>query len=55
MVRIYFPELEEKISMATEPEETRMFYGCYVMLVFSFLLKGAPVCEGMRSLYLYNT
>ena len=27
----------------------------YVMLVFSFLLKGAPACEGMRSLYLYNT
>lgn len=26
----------------------------YVMLVFSFLLKGAPACEGMRSLYLYN-
>ncbi len=25
------------------------------MLVFSFLLKGAPACEGMRSLYLYNT
>lgn len=24
------------------------------MLVFSFLLKGAPACEGMRSLYLYN-
>lgn len=23
-------------------------------LVFSFLLKGAPACEGMRSLYLYN-
>ena len=29
MVRIYFPELEEKISMATEPEETRMFYGWF--------------------------
>lgn len=27
MVKIYFPELEEKISMATEPEETRTFYG----------------------------
>lgn len=26
----------------------------YVMLVFSFLLKGVPACEGMRSLYLYN-
>lgn len=26
-----------------------------LMLVFSFLLKGAPACEGMRSLYLYNT
>nr|DAY30566.1 MAG TPA: hypothetical protein [Bacteriophage sp.] len=26
----------------------------YVMLVFSFLLKRAPACEGMRSLYLYN-
>lgn len=26
----------------------------YVILVFSFLLKGAPACEGMRSLYLYN-
>lgn len=25
-----------------------------LMLVFSFLLKGAPACEGMRSLYLYN-
>lgn len=25
-----------------------------VILVFSFLLKGAPACEGMRSLYLYN-
>lgn len=24
-------------------------------MVFSFLLKGAPACEGMRSLYLYNT
>ena len=22
--------------------------------VISFLLKGAPACEGMRSLYLYN-
>ena len=30
MVRIYFPELEEKISMATEPEETRKFYGWFV-------------------------
>ena len=31
MVRIYFPELEEKISMATEPEETRTFYfGAFV-------------------------
>nr|UVX53087.1 MAG: hypothetical protein [Bacteriophage sp.] len=29
MVRIYFPELEEKISMATEPEETRKFYGWF--------------------------
>lgn len=29
MVRIYFPELEEKISMATEPEETRTFYGWF--------------------------
>ena len=29
MVRIYFPELEEKISMATEPEETRSFYGWF--------------------------
>lgn len=28
-VRIYFPELEEKISMATEPEETRTFYGWF--------------------------
>ena len=25
-----------------------------LMLVFSFLLKGVPACEGMRSLYLYN-
>lgn len=25
-----------------------------IILVFSFLLKGAPACEGMRSLYLYN-
>lgn len=24
-----FPELEEKISMATEPEETRTFYGWF--------------------------
>ena len=29
MVRIYFPELEEKISMATEPEEARTFYGWF--------------------------
>lgn len=29
MVRIYFPELEEKISMATEPEETRKLYGWF--------------------------
>lgn len=29
MARIYFPELEEKISMATEPEETRTFYGWF--------------------------
>lgn len=29
MVRMYFPELEEKISMATEPEETRTFYGWF--------------------------
>lgn len=29
MVRIYFPELEEKIGMATEPEETRMSYGWF--------------------------
>lgn len=29
MVRIYFPELEEKIGMATEPEETRTFYGWF--------------------------
>lgn len=29
MVRICFPELEEKISMATEPEETRTFYGWF--------------------------
>jgi hypothetical protein len=29
MVRIYFQELEEKISMATEPEETRTFYGWF--------------------------
>lgn len=29
MVRIYFPELEEKISMATEPEETRTLYGWF--------------------------
>lgn len=29
LVRIYFPELEEKISMATEPEETRTFYGWF--------------------------
>lgn len=29
MVSIYFPELEEKISMATEPEETRTFYGWF--------------------------
>lgn len=29
MERIYFPELEEKISMATEPEETRTFYGWF--------------------------
>lgn len=26
---MYFPELEEKISMATEPEETRTFYGWF--------------------------
>lgn len=29
MVRIYFPEFEEKISMATEPEETRTFHGWF--------------------------
>lgn len=29
LVRIYFPELEEKIGMATEPEETRTFYGWF--------------------------
>ncbi len=29
MVKIYFPELEEKISMATEPEETRTSYGWF--------------------------
>lgn len=29
LVRIYFPELEEKISMATEPEETRRIYGWF--------------------------
>lgn len=29
MVKTYFPELEEKISMATEPEETRTFYGWF--------------------------
>lgn len=29
MVRIYFPELEEKKSMATEPEETRTSYGWF--------------------------
>lgn len=29
MVRIYFPELEEKISMAPEPEGTRTFYGWF--------------------------
>lgn len=27
----------------------------YVNVSFLFLLKGAPACEGMRSLYLYNT
>lgn len=29
LVRIYFPELEEKIDMATEPEETRGIYGWF--------------------------
>lgn len=29
MVRIYFPELEEKKSMATEPEEGRRMYGWF--------------------------
>lgn len=29
IVFMYFPELEEKISMATEPEETRTFYGWF--------------------------
>lgn len=29
MVRRYFPELEEKISMATEPEETGTSYGWF--------------------------
>lgn len=29
MVRIYFPELEEKKSMATEPEEGRRIYGWF--------------------------
>lgn len=29
LVRIYFPELEEKIGMATEPEETRRIYGWF--------------------------
>lgn len=29
LVRIYFPELDEKKSMATEPEETRTFYGWF--------------------------
>lgn len=29
MVKTYFPELEEKKSMATEPEETRTFYGWF--------------------------
>lgn len=29
VVLMYFPELEEKISMATEPEETRTFYGWF--------------------------
>lgn len=29
VVFMYFPELEEKISMATEPEETRTFYGWF--------------------------
>lgn len=29
LVRIYFPELEEKKSMATEPEEERRIYGWF--------------------------
>ena len=29
MVRIYFPELEEKKSMATEPEEEWRIYGWF--------------------------
>ena len=33
MVRIYFPELEEKISMATEPEET----SCSAIIISSVL------------------
>ena len=58
MVRIYFPELEEKKSMATEPEEEWRIYGwfgCISPETKEFLLKRAPACEGMRSLYLYNT
>lgn len=27
---------------------------CLCNISFLFLLKGAPACEGMRSLYLYN-
>lgn len=43
-----------KDKLPNEDHKKMVFEILYVILVFSFLLKGAPTCEGMRSLYLYN-
>lgn len=56
-MRIYKNDIIKASAISTGADsiviKSRKQY-VYVILVFSFLLKGAPACEGMRSLYLYN-
>lgn len=61
-VKDRLPNEDHKKMVFEILNDTKKEYGRYnncgtkvlVILVFSFLLKGAPACEGMRSLYLYN-
>lgn len=56
-VKDKLPNEDHKKMVFEILNDTKKEYGRYNncgTLVFSFLLKGAPACEGMRSLYLYN-